>query len=183
MIGRTPPHPTTDSSIGLTLALCVAVTLAAAFSPEIQFAYRQPGLHIAIETAAALVAALAAFLVGGRFARSHRLDDLLLSAALATLAVTNLLLGVVPSALLSLPLDSSWIWAQLLGLLLGSVIFALGSFAAPVALPRPAASAAVLAMAGLALVAVVAALAAAAGLDRSRPRSPPAVRSSWTTLG
>src|SRR5215471_4978323 len=109
---------TAGNSVVLTLAVCVAITLGAAFTPGMQFAYHQPGLHIAIETAAALVAALAAFLVGGRFARSHRLDDLLLAAALTTIAAANLLIGAVPSALLSLPLDSGWIWGQLLGLLL-----------------------------------------------------------------
>src|SRR5690242_5233345 len=86
-----------------TLAAAVVaavVTLLFCFLPSVPFAYRSEATHIAIETAAALIAALAAFLVFLRFRQSARLGDLLLTCALLLVASSNLLrsvlYGVVP---------------------------------------------------------------------------------------
>jgi signal transduction histidine kinase len=122
----------------LTLALCTTLTLTAAFSPRVHFAYKQPGVHILIETAAGLVASLAAFLVAGRFVNSHRLHDLVLASALGVLAAANMLLGALPSAALNPPIGSSWVWAEMECQLVGACLFALAAFApdARVAMPR-----------------------------------------------
>jgi hypothetical protein len=50
---------------------------------------RGPELHVALETLAALVAALLAFLAHGRFRDQHRLQDLLLSLSLGLVAVAT----------------------------------------------------------------------------------------------
>ncbi|MDH4345889.1 MAG: hypothetical protein OEW31_06125, partial [Thermoleophilia bacterium] len=73
------------------LAISVAVisaaaTLVVAALPAIDFAYRRPSLRAALETAAMLIALLAAWLVLGRFLRSAALPDLVLVCALAALA-------------------------------------------------------------------------------------------------
>jgi hypothetical protein len=62
--------------------LSALATLTAVLVPEIEFAYRWPALHVAIKTAAALVALLVSFLAYGRFLRSRALADLVLAGAL-----------------------------------------------------------------------------------------------------
>ena len=52
---RTATH---RSTMVATMVVCSAVTLAAIAVPWVRFAYREPGLHIALETTAALVALL-----------------------------------------------------------------------------------------------------------------------------
>ena len=80
-------------------ASCAAalVTLLVSVLPFTHLAYRSPGAHVAIETAASLIALLAAIIVMGRFGRSHQRSDLMLSAALMLLAATNLLFSALPS--------------------------------------------------------------------------------------
>jgi signal transduction histidine kinase len=67
-------------------------------APAVRFAYYAPGLHVALETTAALAAALAAYLALGRFRRSHLLSDLLLSSALLVMALASVAAGLVPSS-------------------------------------------------------------------------------------
>src|SRR5918996_31841 len=75
--------------ISVTL-FSAAATLVVVGVPAIDLAYRRPALHVALETAAALVALLASFLVLGRFLRSRAASDLILVCALAALAGANL---------------------------------------------------------------------------------------------
>ena len=72
------------------------LTAAVAFVPGQRTAYRAEQLHVAIETAATLVAVLVAFLVFERARRSRRVADELLLTALVALALTNLLLTTLP---------------------------------------------------------------------------------------
>ena len=75
----------------LTAALVSsAATAAVVFVPALRFAYRLPQLHVALETAAALIGLLAAYLVFGRFRRSGQLDDFMLCYSLGLLAFSNL---------------------------------------------------------------------------------------------
>ncbi len=67
-----------------------AGTVLVAAIPALQFAYRAAGLRLVLETVAGLVALLAAYLVLGRFRRTGRLDELLLTCALAVLSVSTL---------------------------------------------------------------------------------------------
>jgi signal transduction histidine kinase len=76
-----------------------AVTVAVLALPFVRFAYRAPALHVVLETANALVALLVGYLVYGRFRQGRRLQDLLLVLGLATVAVANLALTALPSAI------------------------------------------------------------------------------------
>ncbi|MDH4177208.1 MAG: histidine kinase, partial [Thermoleophilia bacterium] len=146
------------------LAISVAVisaaaTLVVAALPAIDFAYRRPSLRAALETAAMLIALLAAWLVLGRFLRSAALPDLVLVCALAALAGANL----VSAAALAADSPSRFAtWAPLAGRVLGSALFAAAALVPAVSLRRPRATAALaLAAIGVTLtgVAVVVALA------------------------
>jgi signal transduction histidine kinase len=110
-----------------------AATLAVALLPQLHFAYWQPVLHVALETAASLIALLAGFLVLGRLRRVGRLNELLLTCGLALLALLNLFLlgvpGLLPHALV--------VGVALVGSSLGAVLFALAAFVPRSRLRRP----------------------------------------------
>lgn len=110
-----------------------AATFAVALLPQLHFAYWQPMLHVALETAASLIALLAGFLVLGRLRRVGRLDELLLACGLALLALLNLFLLTVPGLL---PHDLV-VGVVLVGGSLGAVLFALAAFVPRRRLPRP----------------------------------------------
>src|SRR5215207_8773394 len=80
-----------------TAMLAAAITVAIAVLPSLHFAYRNPDLHVALLTAEALVAMLTAYLVFGRLDRRRRLDDLVLCAAFAVMAASNLLFAALPA--------------------------------------------------------------------------------------
>ena len=105
----------------------VATTLIVFVSP-LHFAYRQQALHVALETSAALIGLLAAYLVFGRFRRSERMDDFLLCYALGLLALTNLFFAAVPAVVGGGPSRFAT-WAGISGRLLGTLAFAAASFA------------------------------------------------------
>ena len=144
--------------VGVALA-SLAATLVVAIVPAIDFAYRRPSLHVALETAAFLIALLGAFLVLGRFLRSGAGSDLALACALAALAGASLVAAV---AAVSESLPRFGTWAPLIGRTLGSLLFAAAAFLPAVSVRRRRRAAAWgLAALGLALVLVVAAVAAA----------------------
>ena len=77
---------------GLIAAIGVSVvTSVTVLSSSIKFAYLAPGLHLVLETAESSIAFLVAFLVFGRFRRSGRQRDLLLTFALGLLGLGNLI--------------------------------------------------------------------------------------------
>ena len=82
----------------MTAACSVGMTATVALLPVqwIRFAYESENIHVALETTAALVAGAAAFLFAGQASQRARRADVLLAAALATLALTNLAFGAVP---------------------------------------------------------------------------------------
>lgn len=73
------------------------MTVAVAFVPSLDFAYRDPTLHVALETTAALTASAVAFLLLGRFRRAQVFDELVLAAGLAVLALSSLAFGALPA--------------------------------------------------------------------------------------
>ena len=75
--------------IGGALA-CAGTIVTIALVAQFEFAYKSPSLHVALETTAAIAALAAAFLLLGRFRRSRLLDELILSAGLSLLALSNL---------------------------------------------------------------------------------------------
>lgn len=135
---RTTPWSSDLRRVVLATALfVVAVTSVAIIVPPVHFAYRAPGLHIALETAAALVAFLAAYLVLGRYRRDPRLDTLALVCALWLFAISNLFLGAVPAAAFGARADVFASWASSLTATVGAGIFMLAAYLRPVAIPRP----------------------------------------------
>jgi signal transduction histidine kinase len=111
------------SPIVAAAVVSAAVTAAVVFVPALRFAYRLPDVHVAIETAAALIGLLTAYLVFGRFERSGQLEDFALCYSLALLACSNLFFAALP-ALVSTGTDHFSTWARLFGQLVGALVFA-----------------------------------------------------------
>ncbi|MGH3132680.1 MAG: sensor histidine kinase [Gaiellaceae bacterium] len=105
-----------------------AATAVVVFVPPLHFAYRQQALHVALETSAALIGLLAAYLVLGRFRRSGRLDDFLLFYALGLMALGNLFFATIP-AVVDGGSSRFATWASISGRLLGALAFAVAAFA------------------------------------------------------
>jgi len=88
------------------------------------------GAHIAIDSASAVIAVLAAYLVFARFARGAGLAELLLVAALVVTAVGALAFGAVPAAVH--PAVSRFMtWSSATAGLVAAILFALAGWAAP----------------------------------------------------
>jgi signal transduction histidine kinase len=147
--------------LGSIVALATAATVAVAAGPRLDFAYENPSLHVAIETAAALIGSVAAYLALGRFRRRGRLRDLVLFVALVVLATSNLLFSALPGAFAGGE-SRFTTWAGLAGHLAGAALLAASAFASSRQIRRQgwALRVALLSVAfGLALVATVVMLA------------------------
>ncbi|MGY1778841.1 sensor histidine kinase [Geodermatophilus sp. SYSU D01036] len=83
---------------GWTAVVAGGATVAVVVVPFLGFAYRAPALHVAFETADALIALLVAYLLYGRFRTDRQARELLLVLALCTVAGANLVLTAVPNA-------------------------------------------------------------------------------------
>jgi signal transduction histidine kinase len=118
-------RPLVIAAIASTAATAIVVLV-----PPLHFAYELPELHVAIETAAALIGLLAAYLVFGRYRRSRNLADFALCYSLGLLAASNLVFAVVPAIVNSQP-DRFGTWARICGSLLGSAVLAFAAFAPP----------------------------------------------------
>jgi signal transduction histidine kinase len=152
-----------------TAAVAVSLTVLIAVLPFTSFAYRSPTTHIAIETAATLIALVACYLLVGRLRMSGRLSDLLLVTSLAMFAAANLVFAVVPAAARAADGQFST-WGTLTGQLLAAALFAAAAVAPEIHLRRPG-RAALVALGGIAAaVALVALFAALAG-----PKLPAAI--------
>jgi signal transduction histidine kinase len=79
---------------------------------RLDFAYHAPALHVALETTAAIAALAAAFLLFGRFRRTGFLDELILSAGLSLLALSNFAFAAVP-AVFGLHSNRALVWGML----------------------------------------------------------------------
>ena len=156
-----------------TTAVAGTATVAVAALPFVQFAYRAPALHVMLETTAALIALLVAYLVYGRLRQNRRWPDLLLLLALCTAATANLVLTAVPSAVALASGGEPHRWQALLIRLVGTLLLMLAALA-PVErrLGRRQAVSAVLAVA--VVVTVVSVVATLLG-DRLPPTVDPAM--------
>ncbi len=105
---------------GCAVASAVA-TVAIALVARLDFAVRAPGVHVALETTAALAASAAAFLFLGRFWRSGLLDELILSAGLALLAFSSLAFAALP-AVFALQSSRATVWDTLFTNLLATAL-------------------------------------------------------------
>jgi signal transduction histidine kinase len=109
--------------------LALLAAALSAFVPGARFELRTASDQAAVETAATLIAALAAVLFWDRFWRHLRLRDLLLGSGLAVVAVSNLGAGLLLAANLVLAGHSA-AWVVLGGRLAGWVLIA-GSAVVP----------------------------------------------------
>lgn len=121
------------------MALGLLGTLLVAIPTPLKFAYRSDEAHVAIETAAFIIPALAAILFVGRTMRAYSRTDLLLAASLGLLAATNLFFSIIPAIADEVPGPFST-WAPAVGRLLGAAGFAAAALIGdrPVAKPRQA---------------------------------------------
>jgi signal transduction histidine kinase len=115
--------------LGTAVAIGAAVTLLVAVAPTLPFAYQSPGLRVALEAEAGLVALLAAHLVLGRFRRDHRVRDLGVSASLALFGATSLFLATLPAAFTAQPQERFVSWAAVAGRLLATTLLAVAAVA------------------------------------------------------
>ena len=147
-------------TVGIAVFAGLTVTVAVSVLPELKFAYRSDELHVAIETAAFLVPALAALLFAGRAVRAQSTTDLLVACSLTALAATNLLFSVLPAVIDENP-EEFGTWAPAAGRLLGAAGFAAAALLPNARLLRPRRSLALglaLTAAAIALVAILAAV-------------------------
>lgn len=149
--------------VGASVAVGLAATLVVIAVPGLKLAYLSDETHVAIETAAFLIPAIAAVLFGGRALRGHSRTDVILCAALALLSLTNLCFSVIPAVVEEDPSRFAT-WAPAMGRLAGAAVIALAAVLAPrrLSAPRESLVRALAAVAlGVALVAIVGALVAA----------------------
>ncbi len=114
-------------------------TLAVALLPRTHFSSSRPLLHVAVETAASLIAVLAGSLVAGRFLRRGTFNEMVLASALAVFALMNIFLLTIPALIQSLT-NNLTASALLTGRSLGAVLFAFSAFAPRRRLRRPGVS-------------------------------------------
>src|SRR3954447_12195189 len=117
--------------VGGVTAVAVLVTVAVTALPFVRFAYRAPAVHVMLETANAFIALVVAFIVYGRFTQSRRLQELLLVLAMCTVAIANLVLTALPSAVAVGGDEEVSRWAALALRLIGTVLLASAAFVSP----------------------------------------------------
>jgi signal transduction histidine kinase len=118
-----------ERSTRMTVAAALvsaAITLAISVLPFTRFAYRSIPAHVALETAAGLIALLAAFLLALRLRRTRKLSDALLVFALALFGLRNLILSVLPE--IATPDRLAPTWAPLAGQLVATVALCAAAF-------------------------------------------------------
>jgi signal transduction histidine kinase len=123
----------------VAIALAGVATLATAvvvFAPGVHFAYRSPAGHAALETAAALIGFLTAYLLFARFRLGGVGSDLWLASALAVLAASTLCFAVLPAIAGRAP-GSLLSWTRVFSDTVGFLAFAAAAWAPMRALRRP----------------------------------------------
>lgn len=109
---------------GTAVAVSVGsvITLAVATLPSLHLAYRSPDGHLVTETAVAMIAALVAVLVHGRFRRRGTLQELLLVHAFGLLALTALFFVALPVVAGASSTSAITTWAPLVSRLAGGAL-------------------------------------------------------------
>jgi signal transduction histidine kinase len=100
---------------------CAIATAALVLVASLNFGYRAPALHVALETTAAIAALAAAFLLLGRFWRTGFLDELILSAGLSLLALSNFAFAALP-AVFDLQSSRASVWSMLFTALVAAIL-------------------------------------------------------------
>jgi signal transduction histidine kinase len=116
--------------VSMTAAVGLALTLMFSVVPAVDPAYQNRSLHVAKETAGALVLLLVAALLFGRFRRSGRLSDLLALAGVVVLAGKNLVFSVLGAILIETS-GGLTTWRTTGAGLLGALLLAAAALAPP----------------------------------------------------
>ena len=111
----------------LVWAVPAVISAIVAFHPGLRFAFGQPELQAALETAASLIALLGGFLAFGRLRRLGRLTDLTLACALGVIALSNLGFVLVPT-LTGDAASNFAAWLAIISRSLGSLVFGITAF-------------------------------------------------------
>jgi signal transduction histidine kinase len=152
----------TRASIAAVAVLAGLLTVLTSVTSAVDLAYESAPLHVAVETAGALISLLAGQLILSRYARSTQLADLLLAAALILLAFGNLVLSAVP-AIVEGERGALATWGALLVRTLSAVLLALAAWVPAHPMRHPVRAARWAGIGGGALVVVVVVVVAAAG--------------------
>lgn len=115
-------------AIALAAILAGCFTVVVTVLPTVDLAYRSPSAHVAIETVAAVIALVTAYLLYGRVRNTKNLRDVVLLAALALLAGTNLVFSAIPAAI-DEESSSYAIWSAVPARALAAAGFAAAAFA------------------------------------------------------
>ena len=151
-----------NRAVSTALVAGVGLTVVVSLLPFVHFAYDNPSLHLALETAEGVIAGLLAFLAVKRFRASRRMQHLALACSFSTLAGVNLLLSALPIVLGRARQSGVWTW-QAAGLRLVAVsLLAVSAFAGRRRVPQGRSVGRGLTAAAAAVLVVVAALAMAA---------------------
>ena len=102
----------------------VFVTVLVLFVPAVDAAYKNASLHVALETAEALIALFVAFLLFGRFRNTRSLGDLTLVYVMLLFALTNIFLSIIPTTAAGSRPEVFATWAPLTLRLIASGAFA-----------------------------------------------------------
>lgn len=122
--------------VGAAVVLAAVATVAVALDPSVRLAFEAPELRTAFQTAQALIAAMAAYLIFGRVRRRRMLNDLALVFALGLFSVTNLFFAAIPSVGFR---DGSLVfeaWAPLVLRFLATVVVAWAALSNDRQMPR-----------------------------------------------
>jgi signal transduction histidine kinase len=113
------------------IAACVALcsTMAVGLVPPADLVFDLPALHAALDTTGLLVSAIVTFLLGGRYMRTGRLDDLLLTAGLGVGVSANLVSTTITVANLSQVSLSPW--AAVAGQIVSGIFLVVAAFCPP----------------------------------------------------
>jgi signal transduction histidine kinase len=97
--GRVDEPVTSPALTALAWAVGLATTAMILGTPYLVFGYHSPSLHLVLDSVDSCIAFLLAYLLYGRFARSRRLQDLLLAEGLFVLGLAGLGLSLLLSLL------------------------------------------------------------------------------------
>ena len=112
-----------------TVAAAALTTVVVNALPNIQLAYRNRPLHVALEVSASFIGLLASYLFLGRFRASRTFSDLAVFFALVVMGLTNLFFSAVPAIAGDLMVPEVSAWASVGGRFVGAAALAFGAFA------------------------------------------------------
>ena len=126
-MGTTIASLTLRARLAVVLGASALVTVLGTLTSTLPAATPNPLLHVAVATAATVLAVLAALLVHGRYARRRERSDLLLAAALGVFAVAHLCFAALPAVVSAVP-QAPATWAGVIAHGLGAALLTAAAF-------------------------------------------------------